>query len=149
MGLRHARSQMRHAQSVAELQGLPEDLWRIALRAEFGVLGTALEEMREAETALREGIARRASKREIDALFERYNLAVDAYTEELRQKALEEGVEDGGGGGGGQNSGSLEEIQELLKAIEEANAAGDTEGARKALARLAEVLENMLSLIHI
>ena len=143
MGLRHARSQMRHAQSVAELQGLPEDLWRIALRAEFGVLGTALEEMREAETALREGIARRASKREIDALFERYNLAVDAYTEELRQKALEEGVEDGGGGGGGQNSGSLEEIQELLKAIEEANAAGDTEGARKALARLAEVLENM------
>ena len=144
MGLRHARSQMRHATSIAELQGLPDDLWRIALRAEFGVLGSALEEMREAETALREGIARRAAKREIDTLFDRYNLAVDAYTEELRRKALEEGVEESdGGGGGGQNSGSLDEIQELLKAIEEANAAGDTEGARKALARLAEVLENM------
>ena len=144
MGLRHARSQMRHAETVAELRGLPEDLWRIALRAEFGVLGSALEEMREAEAALREGIARRASKREIDALFERYNLAVDAYTEELRRKAQEEGTsEEDGGGGGGQNTGSLDEIQELLKAIEEANAAGDTEGARKALARLAEVLENM------
>ena len=144
MGLRHARSQMRHAESIAELQGLPDDLWRIAIRAEFGVLGSALEEMREAEAALREGIARRAAKREIDTLFDRYNLAVDAYTEELRRKALEEGVEEtDGGGGGGQNSGSLDEIQELLKAIEEANAAGDTEGARKALARLAEVLENM------
>ena len=144
MGLRHARSQMRHAESIEELQSLPEDLWRIALRAEFGVLGSALEEMREAEAALREGIARRAAKREIDTLFERYNLAVDAYTEELRRKAQEEGTEsEDGGEGGGQTSGSLDEIQELLKAIEEANAAGDTEGARKALARLAEVLENM------
>lgn len=144
MGLRHARSQMRHAEDIAELKGLPEDLWRIALRAEFGVLGSALEEMREAEAALREGIARRASKREVDTLFERYNLAVDAYTEELRRKAQEEGnVAEGGGGGGSQNMGSLDEIQQLLKAIEDANAAGDTEGARKALARLAEVLENM------
>ena len=144
MGLRHARSQMRHAESVAELKGLPDDLWRIALRAEFGVLGSALEEMREAEAALREGIARRAAKREIDTLFDRYNLAVDAYTEELRRKALEEGIQEGDGGGdGGGSGGSLDEIQELLKAIEEANAAGDTEGARKALARLAEVLENM------
>jgi len=144
MGLRHARSQMRHAESIAELSGLPEDLWRIALRAEFGVLGSALEEMREAEAALREGIARRASKREVDTLFERYNLAVDAYTEELRRQAQENGntSEDGGGEGGGP-SGSLDEIQELLDAIEAANAAGDTEGARIALARLAELLENM------
>ena len=143
MGLRHARSQMRYAESLVELESLPEDLWRIALRAEFGVLGSALEEMREAEAALREGIARRASKREVDTLFERYNLAVDAYTEELRRKAQEEGNVSEGGGGGGGATGSLDEIQELLKAIEDANAAGDTEGARKALARLAEVLENM------
>jgi hypothetical protein len=144
MGLRHARSQMRHAESLAELQSLPENLWKIALRAEFGTLGSALEEMREAEAALREGIARRASKREIDTLFERYNLAVDAYTEELRRKAQEEGGSaENGGGGGGPPMGSLDEIQELMKAIEEANAAGDTEGARIALARLAELLENM------
>ena len=141
MGLRHARSQMRHAESIAELQSLPEDLWRIALRAEFGVLGTALEEMREAEAALREGIARRASKREVDTLFERYNLAVEAYTEELRRNA-EPSTADGGTGGP-PPMGSLDEIEELLKAIEEANAAGDTEGARLALAQLAELLENM------
>ncbi len=143
MGLRHTRSQMRHAENIEALRGLPEDLWRIALRAEFGVLGSALEEMREAEAALREGIARRASKREVDTLFERYNLAVEAYTEELRRKAQEEGNIAEGGGGGGQSMGSVDEIQELLRAIEEANAAGDTEGARLALAQLAELLENM------
>jgi hypothetical protein len=144
LGLRHTRSQLRHADEVAELRGVPEDLWKIAIRAEFGILGTALEEMREAESALREGIARRATKREIDTLFDRYNTAVEAYTEELRRKAMEEGnVADGSESGGGQSMGSVDEIQELLKAIEEANAAGDTEGARRALARLAEVLENM------
>lgn len=144
MGLRYIRSSLRHADEIDMLQGIPEDLWNIAIRAEFGVLGTALEEMREAEEALREGIARRAAKREIDTLFDRYNLAVEAYTEELRRKALEEGnADEGGGGGGGGAMGNVDEIEELLKAIEEANAAGDTEGARIALTQLAELLENM------
>ncbi|WP_409433372.1 DUF4175 domain-containing protein [Litorimonas sp. RW-G-Af-16] len=144
MGLRNVHARLRYADDASDLNGIPEDLWKIALRAEFGVLGTALEEMREAEEALREGMARRAVQREIDTLFERYNLAVEAYTEELRRKAMEEGnFAEGGGGGGAGGMGSVDEIKELMKAIEEANKAGDTEGARRALARLAELLENM------
>ena len=144
LGLRNVRSRLRYARDPKILKPIPDELWSIALRAEFGVLGTALQEMREAEQALREGMARRAPQREIDTLFDRYNNAVDAYTEELRRKAMEEGnfaEEQGGGGAGGLQS--ADEIQELLKAIEEANKAGDVEGARRALARLAEVLENM------
>jgi len=144
LGLRNVRSRLRYAREAEVLKPIPDELWSIALRAEFGVLGTALQEMQEAEQALREGMARRAPQREIDTLFDRYNNAVDAYTEELRRKAMEEGnfaEEQGGGGAGGLQS--ADEIQELLKAIEEANKAGDVEGARRALARLAEVLENM------
>jgi hypothetical protein len=141
--LRNVRSRLRYTREAHTLKPIPDEMWSIALRAEFGVLGTALQEMREAEQALREGMARRSPQREIDTLFERYNNAVDAYTEELRRKAMEEGNfadEEGGGGSGLQ---STNEIEELLKAIEEANKAGDVEGARLALARLAEVLENM------
>lgn len=145
LGLRNVRSRLRYGRNAEILKPIPDELWSIALRAEFGVLGTALEEMREAEQALREGMARRAPQREVDTLFERYNNAVDAYTEELRRKAMEEGnfaeEEQGGAGGGGLQSAN--EIKELLKAIEEANKAGDVEGARRALARLAQVLENM------
>ncbi len=146
MALRNIRAQLRYADSQEDLRGLPETLWKIALRAEFGVLGTALEEMREAQAALQEGLARRAPQREIDTLFERYNLAVEAYTEELRRKAIEEGNfadEDNSGGGDGGGLQSVDEIEELLKLIEEANKVGDVEGARKALARLAEVLEQL------
>jgi len=68
MALRNVRAQLRYADSTEDLRGLPEILWKIALRAEFGVLGTALEEMREAQAALAEGLARRAPQREIDTM---------------------------------------------------------------------------------
>lgn len=142
MGLRHVLARIRYARNLKGLEGIPEDLWSLAIRAEFGVLGTALEEMQEAERNLRDGMARRAPQREIDTLFERYDEAVERYIDELRRKALEEGnfAETQGGEGGGQNA---DEIQELLKAIEEANRLGDTEGARRALAELAKLLEDM------
>lgn len=145
LGLRNVRSRLRYARNLETVAPIPDELWSIALRAEYGTLGTALEEMREAEQALREGMARRAPQREIDTLFERYNSAVEAYTEELKRKAMEEGnfAEQENSGGGGGSMGSTDEIQELLKAIEEANKAGDVEGARRALAQLAQVLENM------
>ena len=143
MGLKNVHGRLRYARKQDDLRGVPEDLWAIAIRAEFGVLGTALEEMREAKQALQDGLARRAPEREIETLFERYDEAVERYMEELRRKAIEDGNiadAEGGGGGGGRNA---DEIEELLKAIEEANKAGDVEGARKALAQLAELLENM------
>lgn len=138
MGLENVLSRLRYAREKEELVGIPEDLWLIAIRAEFGLLGTALEEMREAERNLRDGMARRAPQREVDTLFDRYNEAVDRYMDELRKTAT---IAKGEGGSG--TASSMDEIEELLKAIEEANRIGDTEGARKALARLAELLENM------
>lgn len=139
IGLRHVGKTLRYARSEAALNGLPDHMWKIAIRAEFGVLGTALQEMQEAQEALREGIARRAPEREVDTLFNRYNQAVDAYMEELRKSA----TIGEPGEGGGEPMGSTDEIQALLDAIEEANRNGDTEGARRALAQLAELLENM------
>ncbi len=140
LGLRHVMKTVRYADSAEALSGLPEHMWTLAMRAEFGVLGTALQEMQQAEAALREGIARRAPEREVDTLFERYNQAVDAYMEELRRNAT---IGEPGQGGGGEPMGSADEIQDLLDAIEEANRVGDTEGARRALAQLAELLERM------
>jgi hypothetical protein len=139
MGLRHVGKTLRYARSDTALNGLPEHMWKLAIRAEFGVLGSALQEMQEAQEALREGIARRAPEREIDTLFSRYNQAVDAYMEELRKSA----TIGEPGQGGGEPMGSTDEIQALLDAIEEANRTGDTEGARRALAQLAELIENM------
>ena len=141
MGLRNASSRLRYAREMEALEGLDDELWSMALRAEFGRLGTALEDMRRAQEALNAAIARRAPQREVDTLFDRYNEAVDRYIETLSENA-EEAEAMANQAGGGQNR-NVDEIQELLDAIEEANRIGDTEGARLALARLAELLENM------
>ncbi len=139
LGLKNVQSRLEQAREISDIDGTPEDLWLIAMRAEYGPLGNAKEAMIAAEEALRDGIARRARKREVDTLFTRYNDAVDRYMQYLMENAQEVDAE-GGGGGGGRNA---DEIQALLDAIEEANRLGDTEGARRALAQLAELLENM------
>lgn len=148
MGLRHVYRRLQIAQNQVALAGIPEDLWAIAVRAEFGTLGEALEDMKAAERALNNAMARHAPQREIDTLFDRYDAAVERYMEELTLKAIEDAKNrdkngDGEGGGGGDSDFNTDEIQKLMDAIEEANRMGDTAAARKALAQLAELLENM------
>lgn len=145
MGLRTIHKRLQLARSAETLNGLEDELWTIALRAEFGILGDALFEMQAAERALNNAMARRAPQREIDVLFERYNQAVERYMEELTKKAIEEaknraGEDNSSGEGADFNT---DQIQELLDAIEEANRMGDTVAARKALAKLAQLLEHM------
>lgn len=146
IGLRNIYRRLYTARNQDALAGIPEDLWKIALRAEFGILGDALADMRAAERALNNAMARRAPQREIDALFERYNNAVERYMDELMQRAVEEAKKNAGGdqqdGGGGEGVNN-DEIQALLDAIEEANRIGDTVTARKLLAKLAQLLENL------
>ena len=145
MGLRNIYRRLQTAQAKDELGGIPEDLWTIAIRAEFGRLGDALEDMKRAERALNNAMARRAPQREVDALFDRYNEAVDRYMEFMMLEAAKNAkkqAEDSEGGDGGENY-QMDEIQALLDAIEEANRMGDTVAARKALAKLAQLLENM------
>ena len=144
MGLRNVYRRLRLARSKDELGGIPEDLWAIALRAEFGRLGDALEDMKRAERALNNAMARRAPQREVDALFDRYNEAVDRYMEFLTLEAIKNAKEQADSEGGGDGADfNTDEIQALLDAIEEANRMGDTAAARKALAKLAQLLENM------
>ena len=145
MGLRNVYRRLLLAESQKDLAGAPEDLWAIALRAEFGKLGDALEDMKKAEAALNNAMARHAPQREIDALFDRYNKAVDRYIEQLTLEAAKRAKNrrgDGDNGGAGSDM-QVDQIQELLDAIEEANRRGDSVAARKALAKLAQLLEHM------
>ena len=146
MGLRNVYRRLQGARNQDALVGIPEDLWTIALRAEFGRLGDALADMQAAERALNNAMARRAPQREIDTLFDRYEKAVERYMEELMLKAVEEAKKrdkNGDGEGGDEGSINQDEIQKLMDAIAEANRIGDTQAARKALAQLAELLEHM------
>ncbi len=141
-GLRTAMREVRRARELDDLDHLDEDLWQIALRAELGSLADAEAALRAAEQALMDAMARGADPIELSALFDAFEQAVSNYMQALAREALEDGrfAEGGGGSGGGMSSDGL---QELLDALREAAELGDTEGSRRALAQLLEMLRNM------
>ncbi len=142
MGLRTAMREVRRARELDQLSHLDEDLWQIALRAELGSLADAEAALRAAEQALMDALARGADPIELSALFDAFEQAMANYLQALAREAAEEGrfAEGGGGGGGGMNG---DRLQALLDALRDAAELGDTEGSRRALAQLTELLRNM------
>lgn len=142
MGLRTAMHEVRRARELDELGHMDDDLWQIALRAELGTLADAEAALRAAEEALSDAFARGADEIELSALFDAYERAMRNYMQALVREAVEEQrmAENGASGGRDMNADML---QELLDALREATELGDTEGARRALAQLSELLRNM------
>ena len=142
MGLRTAMREVRRARELDQLAHLDEDLWQIALRAELGSLADAEAALRAAEQALMDALARGAEPIELSALFDAFEQAMANYLQALAREAAEEGrfAEGGGGGGGGLNG---DRLQALLDALRDAAELGDSEGSRRALAQLTELLRNM------
>lgn len=142
MGLRTAMHEVRRARGADALSHLEEDLWQIALRAELGTLADARAALEAAEQALNDAMARGADAQELAPLFDAYDRAMQNYLAALAREALTE-ERTAGGGGGGMNSMNADMLQELLDALREAAELGDTEGARRALAQLQELLRNL------
>src|SRR5690606_12406505 len=64
LGLAEARSRIQHAREQSDLETVPPQLWRIALRVELGDLADAEAALRAAERALLEAMARGADQDE-------------------------------------------------------------------------------------
>lgn len=141
LGLRTAMHEVRRAREMDDLSHMDEDLWQIALRAELGTLADAEAALRAAERALADGLARGASEMELAALFDQFEEATRNYIAALMREAMQSEALAGGAGGGMNLSADM--LQELLDALREATELGDTEGARRALAALTELLRNM------
>ncbi|MFN3834830.1 MAG: DUF4175 domain-containing protein [Glycocaulis sp.] len=141
LGLRTAMHEVRRARQITDLDHMDEDLWQIALRAELGTLADAEAALRAAERALADGLARGASEMELAALFDQFEQATRNYIAALMREAMQSDALAGGAGGGMNLSADM--LQELLDALRQATELGDTEGARRALAALAELLRNM------
>lgn len=141
LGLRTAMYQVRRAREITDLAHMDEDLWQIALRAELGTLADAEAALRAAERALADGLARGADEMELAALFDQFEQATRNYIAALMREAMQSDALASGAGAGLNLSADL--LQELLDALREATELGDTEGARRALAQLTELLRNM------
>jgi uncharacterized protein (TIGR02302 family) len=137
--LRAAFTTLKRAKTEADYGRVEDQLWQIALTLEQGGLLNAAQELRRVQQLLTEALASGAPQDVIDALLQRYNQAMQRYMQLLAQNPqAQQGKSD-------PNAKTLNEqdLQTLLKLIQQMAAAGNREGAAQALAMLEDLIENM------
>lgn len=126
----------RHADEIARVQDL---LWQTAVALEDGGILSAAQELRELQQLLSQALSQGAPQNEIAALLQRYREALQRYFDALAQNAP-------------QTNGPLppnakllraEDIDALLKAIEQMAQTGSREQAQQMLSMLQGLLENL------
>ena len=139
LSLRSAYWMLKNATRDSDYSQAADLLWQIALGLERGGLMTAAEELRRIKQMLSEAFARNAPQAEIDSLLDRYQQALQRYL-----KALAENPPDASQPiPPDAKVLSQNDIDALLKAIEQLAQSGNRAQAQQMLALLQELLENL------
>ena len=142
LGLREARRGLEGPRSDDELRGVCEMLWAMALGLEEGDASQAERELRAAERALKDAIARGDSEQEIANRAEERRAALDKFLQQLGSRLPPEGSprqesEDGG------DTVTPDELQAMLDEMNRAVKSGDMAQAQRLLEELQDILENV------
>jgi len=144
LNLQSAAKRLRHDDTAEAVDAVTDQLWDTALRAEDGGLGLAEADLRRAERALMEALARDAPDDEIAALTDQLERALNSFLEALREQA-EQQAQRGELAPIDPDAMTLstEQLQSMLDRIRELNQIGARERARQLLSQLQEMHENL------
>jgi uncharacterized protein (TIGR02302 family) len=140
LAIRNAYFGVRNARKEADYAKVQELLWQTALKLERGGLLSAAEELRKLQRMLTAALAAGAPQDVIDELLKRYNEAMQRYLEAMKanpgaaqQQPLAPDTRTLG----------EDDIQTLMKMIQQLSEAGDRKQAAQLLAMLQSMLENL------
>jgi len=144
LGFGYARAQLDRARTIDETNLAADTLWRTALRAEYGGAADARRALEEAQRQLAEALAQGAPQDRIQQLLEALRQATERYMQALMQEALRNGeqpenqedTED-------QAQISEQDIEELLRRVEELSQQDRNAEAQQLLQMLASILANL------
>lgn len=122
--------------ATSDVTNVVDSLWPLALSLEDEGLMRARERLEAAKAALREALARGASQSEIDALIQEMREAMAEYLAALAQS-------DDAPMASGDADMEGRDLQDILDEIAELRRMGDTEEARRRLAELEQLLDNI------
>ncbi len=126
----------RHPDDIARVEDM---LWQIATGIEQGGLLAAAEQLRQLQQLLAEALAQGAPQEVIDALMQRYREALSRYLSTLAQN----GSQSGQAVSPNTKVISADDIDKLLKMIQQLAQTGARAQAEQLLAMLQSLLENM------
>src|SRR3712207_1216315 len=144
MGLRTGTERLRVAKTDQDLLDVADWLWTMALQIEDGGLSDAERELRAAQERLKEAMERGATDDEMRRLTEELRQAMDKFLREFAQRMQQNQQQS-------QNQNqrapdrmiSQDDLNRMLKQMEEAMRRGDVAEAQRLLEQLRNILENL------
>lgn len=143
LGLHIARARLAEALADSELAAVADFIWEMALQLESGDLSTAERDLRAAEQALREALARNAPEEEIRQLVDHLRAAMDKFLRAFAAQEQNQNGRDPSESGRGARSVDPAELQAMLDKMEEMTRSGSLADAQKMLEQLQNILENL------
>jgi uncharacterized protein (TIGR02302 family) len=141
LGLRAAQRGLEGRRSDDDLRAVADMLWAMALEVEDGGAPAAEKELRAAEQALREAMARGDSEEEVAKRAQELRAALDKFLEQVGARPRKPG-DDATAGPDDPESVTADDLQSMLDEIEQAAKSGDMAQAQKLLDDLQDIMEN-------
>ena len=139
LALRSVFWTLRNARHDEDYSDAQNQLWQIAVGLERGGLLSAAEQLRRLQQMLSQALAQGAPQEVIDSLLERYREALQRYLQALAQNPPDANAPAPPGA----KTMSQQDLETLLKAIEQMAQSGDRAQAQQMLALLQNLLENL------
>jgi uncharacterized protein (TIGR02302 family) len=140
LGLRSVYHRIERENTRGAIASAIDHMWDLALKIEDGALSDAEKELKDAQDRLAKALENGASEEEIKALMQELKQAMNKYLEEMQKNADKNGDEQPDGE---KRQVSKEDMEQMMRDIEENAKNGSREEAEKLLAEMKEMMENM------
>ncbi len=144
LALRASYYRLQRDQTREGRNSVIEQLWFTALRIEDGDLSDAERRLKEAEERLAKALRDGASEEEIKQAMEQLRKALNEYMRQMQKQAEKDGEQPPGNNEDRKLLGQ-EDLQKMMKEIEEAARSGSREKAQQMLSELRDILDQLQS----
>lgn len=142
LGVRTAYWRLKQAKDDAELESVADLLWSVAVHLEDGDLSDSEQQLRTAQQRLMQALQENASDEEIRRLTNELRTALNRFLNELQERAQNGQEFDPRGLSGNEQAVTPQDLDKILKKIEDLARTGSRDAARQLLSQLRDMLEN-------
>ena len=144
LGLRAIATRLASARNDADLIGVADFMWEMALRIEDGNLSDAERDLRAAEQQLRDAMQNGAAPEEIKRLMDQLRAAMDKYLNEMaRQQRNDQDAQQDRQPNDNARAVTPQDLQAMVDRMQEMMKNGDVAGAQQLLDQLRDMMENL------
>ncbi|MDB5650437.1 MAG: hypothetical protein JWL62_1957 [Hyphomicrobiales bacterium] len=147
LGLHTISQRLTSARTDADLLGVADFMWEMALRLEDGDLSQAERDLRAAQQQLREALERGASPEELKRLMDQLRAALDKFVQEFAEQQMRDQQNQDRQADSNQQTLTItpRDLQAMLDRMEEMARNGNTADAQRMLDQLQRMMENLQS----